>query len=389
MAIRLRKWATGQAYLVDVTVNGVRVREQFEKLRDAKAFEADTIARANAGSLSLQGKKVTLNQFWNEVHLPYLKERHRRGQRMTTGTLMLQSTLAELWVLATRPNKETGRMFDHGLGHLKLGDLTPDVVAKWLDDLFDVGLGETSVRHCRQALSAICDRAVVKRLLAANPVKQVRVIGDRNAKAKRRVTVPPKAVVRAMIERAPPGFRMRLIMSATTGLRPGELYALRWEHIDLDEGFVRVETRVDKYGEEDDQGPKTDAGNRTIPLAKKVLAELKAFRDQGHPPRSDQLVFSNRAGNYVNHDTSMAREFRPLKKAVFESSIVRNWVNFTYYDLRHFAISTWIEAGLEPLAIREFAGHKNIQFTYDTYGHLFPKKDHSDLMDKVAGDWLP
>lgn len=39
--------------------------------------------------------------------------------------------------------------------------------------------------------------------------------------------------------------------------------------------------------------------------------------------------------------------------------------------------------------LREFAGHKNIQFTYDTYGHLFPKKDHSDLMDKVAGDWLP
>jgi integrase len=59
-------------------------------------------------------------------------------------------------------------------------------------------------------------------------------------------------------------FRVKLAFASWTGVRAGELHALRWRHIDLTKGEVEIETRVDAYGDED--VTKTAAGMRTIPM---------------------------------------------------------------------------------------------------------------------------
>ena len=56
---------------------------------------------------------------------------------------------------------------------------------------------------------------------------------------------------------------MKLAFASATGIRAGELHALRWHHLDFAKGEVKVETRVDAYGDED--VTKTAAGMRTIP----------------------------------------------------------------------------------------------------------------------------
>lgn len=55
-----------------------------------------------------------------------------------------------------------------------------------------------------------------------------------------------------------------------------------------------------------------------------------------------------------------------------------------WHALRHFAVSTWIEAGLQPKAVQTLAGHASYAITMNRYGHLFPSEDHKAAFDKIA-----
>lgn len=64
----------------------------------------------------------------------------------------------------------------------------------------------------------------------------------------------------------------------------------------------------------------------------------------------------------------------------------RHYDPTTWHANRHFAISCWIEAGLQQKAVQTFAGHASLQMTMDLYGHLFPSESHSEAMDQIAED---
>ncbi|WP_420882153.1 tyrosine-type recombinase/integrase [Rhizobium gallicum] len=55
-----------------------------------------------------------------------------------------------------------------------------------------------------------------------------------------------------------------------------------------------------------------------------------------------------------------------------------------WHALRHFAVSTWIEAGLRPKAVQTLAGHASYAITMDRYGHLFPSENHKDAFDRTS-----
>jgi integrase len=166
----------------------------------------------------------------------------------------------------------------------------------------------------------------------------VRVIG-RRSEGSRKVVPPSKQDLKRILDAAAPSVRMRIVFAAVTGLRAGEFHALRWRHLDLSKGEVLVETRVDAYGDED--VTKTAAGMRTVPLAAEVITLLKTWRLASGFSRDDDLVFPNRKGNYEGHDNLMKRGFLP---ACARAGVKR----VTWHTLRHFAISCWIEAGLQP-----------------------------------------
>lgn len=81
------------------------------------------------------------------------------------------------------------------------------------------------------------------------------------------------------------------------------------------------------------------------------------------------------------HDNLVKRRYKPTMKTAGVSGI--NW-----HSLRHYAVSTWIEAGLAPKTIQTFAGHNSLQVTMDRYGHLFPSDDHKAAMDAIAGELM-
>jgi len=180
--------------------------------------------------------------------------------------------------------------------------------------------------------------------------------------------------MRRLINAADEGLRLMLIFAACTGARAGEQWAVRWEDVDLDKGELRISRRVDSYGEEG--APKSTAGVRNVPLSGQLTAMLKAWKVKSKFSKAGQLIFANARGGYLGHDNLIKRAFLPL----FD---VCGAKRFNWHGLRHFAVSTWIEAGMAPKTVQTFAGHASLQVTMDRYGHLFPSRDHRQAMDQI------
>ena len=88
-----------------------------------------------------------------------------------------------------------------------------------------------------------------------------------------------------------------------------KLHALLSRHIDFVKGEVKIETRVDAYGEED--VTKTVAGMRIIPLAQPLVLMLKEWKLRTKREKPDELVFPNKRGWYTGHNNMIKRKFLP------------------------------------------------------------------------------
>jgi integrase len=217
------------------------------------------------------------------------------------------------------------------------------------------------------------------------------VIGRRDEGA-RKIVPPTKDDMRALLAVADEDFRVKLAFATATGVRAGELHALRWHHLNFVKGEAKIETRVDAYGEED--VTKTSASMRTIPLAQPVMLLLKEWKLRTTRKKSDDLVFPSKRGSYAGHDNMIKRKFLPLFDALAEKHLENPEQHpeppprFNWHALRHFAVSCWIDAGLSPKTVQTFAGHSSLQVTMDRYGHMFKSDDHKKAMDAIALEML-
>ncbi len=87
-------------------------------------------------------------------------------------------------------------------------------------------------------------------------------------------------------------------------------------------------------------------------------------------------MFPTMRGTVQAHENVLNRRFKPLRN---EQKVKA----FRWHDLRHFAVSLWIEQGFSSKAVQTFAGHSSVQMTMDRYGHLFPSPEHHTGMAEV------
>jgi integrase len=168
-----------------------------------------------------------------------------------------------------------------------------------------------------------------------------------------------------------------VLLALTTGMRRGELLALRWRDIDLDGAKLRVEQSIEqtKAGLRF-KPPKTKHGRRSIGLPALVIAELRAHRKDQQEQRlrlgmgkipDDGLVLCRWDGkprdpNGTTHE--WIRTLRELKLPM---------VNL--HALRHTHASQLIASGMDVLTISRRLGHGSPTITLGVYGHLFRNTD--------------
>ena len=277
--------------------------------------------------------------------------------------------------------------FLEGIGAVKMSHLTARTVGDFRDRMREAGVSVVLTRKVLTTLHAMLDYAVSQDITAVNAAHGVKVIGRRDEGTKK-IVPPSKEFLKALIDAADPDFQLKIVAAASTGLRAGEMHALRWKHIDFDSGTLTVDTRVDRYGVED--VPKSKSGIRTIPVSATVLKHLRAWKARSTFSKGGDLVFPNSKGTFKWHSNLLQGKFLPLLKKMRERHsedpqshpAVPDHMN--WHGFRHFAISTWIESGLTPKTVQTFAGHSSLAMTMDLYGHLFKSEDHGRAMDAIA-----
>jgi integrase len=165
-------------------------------------------------------------------------------------------------------------------------------------------------------------------------------------------------------------------LGLATGLRRGEILALRWHDIDLDNAKLRVERSVEqtKAGLRF-KSPKTKHGRRTISIPASTVSELRAHwktqqeqrlaLGQGKSP-PDALVFATWNG--------LARSPNALTKE-WSVTMAEAGLKVTLHALRHTHASSLIAAGIDVLTISRRLGHASPTITLGVYGHLFSNTD--------------
>ncbi len=169
-----------------------------------------------------------------------------------------------------------------------------------------------------------------------------------------------------------------------TGLRPGEVYALHEEDLDLENGQARIARTLSDDGKEIGT-PKGNRG-RTIDLSAQTVAVLRAHLatrkveklSRGWKEMPKPLFFSS-AGSYPDPSNVRDAFRRVVKRADFPT-------NFTPHSLRHTYASLLLVAGTDVYYVCRMLGHASIQETVDTYGRWLPanRPGALDVLDDPA-----
>jgi integrase len=171
-----------------------------------------------------------------------------------------------------------------------------------------------------------------------------------------------------------------VMLAALTGLRQGELFALRDRNVDLEAKTLMVENGVYK-GEF--WPVKTRASRRRVDLS---ATALRVLRQQllARKPNDLTLVFPSPEGAILQDDNFRHRVFSP---AVRRTKLT----GFRFHDLRHTYAALMVAAGAHPKYLQAQMGHSSIRVTLDLYGHLFPDANRGvlDALDAVTAPSTP
>ena len=262
------------------------------------------------------------------------------------------------------------------LGRLKLAKLTSAHVQALYRKKLDSGLSPRTVKYIHATLHKALEQAVKWRLVPYN-VSDAAVKPRQERRETLALTLEQVLTFLRVAREAQDRFEALYVVAVFTGMRPGELLALRWSDLVLD--GPKPEARVRRSLSKDDSGrhifkrTKTEKG-RSVSLMPQVVEALSTHRRRQAEERlrysglwQDQdLVFPNTTGAPMDWDNLTARNYRPLREAAGLPK------NTRFYDLRHTFATLMLEQGENPKVVQEILGHSQITHTMDTYSHVTP-----------------
>jgi integrase len=160
------------------------------------------------------------------------------------------------------------------------------------------------------------------------------------------------------------------VLALTLGAREGELFALKWGAVDLDQRFVYIRSTLTM----NEQGcllataPKTNASVRRVPLSTQAVAALKDLRDlAGDSALDGSFVFRAPDGGAIRRGNFVRRVFHPLLETAKLPRI-------TFHSLRHVCASLLLASGQNVKVIQGLLGHASSRLTLDVYTHIAPEE---------------
>lgn len=256
------------------------------------------------------------------------------------------------------------------LGRFRLTRLRPEHVQRMHAEMLAEGFSPKYVRNAHGVLHRALDRAVQWHQLTVNPADGV----DLPQRRPREMHALTPDQARAVLGAARDDELEALwVLMLTTGLRQGELLALRWSDVDLAGGHLAVtanSVRVTRRARgllgltspEPLRGePKTQRSRRVVELGPLAVDAMRRHREASTVVSLDGRVFARPDGRTLAVQTVYARWHRLLGRAGVP--VVRP------HDARHTTATLMLGQGVHPKLVSEMLGHATVAITLDTYSH--------------------
>jgi len=245
--------------------------------------------------------------------------------------------------------------------------ITTEDVDAYREALLDEGrLSRRTIQKILVLLHGILKRAKRKKWIASNPAEDAERItvkrsGDFNVLSPSEI----EAVVRAAADEQDAAI---FVTAAYTGLRMGELRALRWADVDFAGERILVRKGVTRWIE----GAPKSGRVRSVPLVEQVARALDGLSRRDRFVGPDELVFCNELGGFVDDSRLRKRFYRALQDGGL-GRLREKDDRVVFHDLRHTFGTIAVQAF--PLSdVKAFMGHENIDTTM-IYVHHIPQSD--------------
>ena len=280
------------------------------------------------------------------------------------------------------------------IGNVRLDRLAKARVYEMFDKLKAAGITDRSLHEVYKVLHRAIQVAFKRDKVSRNVVSQV---DKPTATAKEHAILRTEEEIHAFRQAVKGSVYEVLYLTALdTGLRQGELLALKWEDVDLPRGLLHVKATLTQTIEGDlvATPPKTRSSMRTVKLLKNTIDMLKEYRKARMDPKATQStwVFPYWDGGPMRKDSYVRRELKRLMKEAKLPTI-------TFHSLRHTHATMLAVLGVPMKATQERLGHSTSRMTMEVYSHATSAmQDHAvaaldafyenaskDIDDKISG----
>jgi integrase len=263
-------------------------------------------------------------------------------------------------------------------GNLPITKLAPSHIQKGYADWAvsgrldgkDGGLAPRTRRHIHRIFRAALDRAVEQQVIARNPADPLK---KRLPKVERTelTTLTAKESVQLLAAIAHSRIYWPTLIALATGMRRGEILALRWRNVDLERGTVRVVESLEQTKTSIRfKAPKAEK-TRAITLPAFAVEELRRLkREQAEEllkigvRQTAESLLCSRADGAPHRPLSLTYEFARFMSRLTDLPRVR------FHDLRHRHATQLLASGVHPKVAQERLGHSTISTTLDLYSHM-------------------
>lgn len=239
------------------------------------------------------------------------------------------------------------------------------------------------LKTLKNILNGAFESAIANNHIRINPVSSVKLPTLESKRTSVEILTPTQQkAYMGSLERYTHG--IIFLLGLYTGMRIGELCALKWSNIDMDNCVIHVIESIKYIKNYNDDGtssnmmvtktPKTSKGTRDIPIPNTIVEKLIAYRKTSYKS-DDDLVFCTKTGKPLLHFYVSKTHKAICKKAGIDE--------VTIHALRHTFATRCIENGIDVKTVSELLGHADVSITLSVYLHSTPETKKAAI-DKLA-----